>query len=420
MPRIHLIEDDPDQRELRGLLLESQGHTLVDAAGNADLVLMDLRIPTLSAGLDRIRAIKSSQSPPKLVVLSGAAAELRGTPEESMVDAILEKPCPTGKLLRTIQTLLLVLLFATLAAAQQPLTAQPAAAQPTDLKRHAPILYQRADTIGTQSDIPLLMYCEWDQNENSLTYTVIFSNEDGGTSTRDLMARWGRTTDIEYIYKVWLNTDGTASRREIQTRDHKDVAFTGPFEADRPLLVPVTRNNMVAAATEKTGQRYDFDPLLVDLREHSREYVMDLKPETWRIMGEELKRENKLRPYGIVRGEDIGNPANYAYIEFKSTQRDGGRIAVGVERQGAGRMQMSHLGKPGDTVERSGWMRIATELPPGSRLPQISQVSFSCYGKGSCLLEKIAFIELGGQRGQIVLGAPVEIKAGEQWFSRLR
>lgn len=409
MPRIHLIEDDPDQRELRGLLLESQGHTLVDAVGKADLVLMDLRIPTLSAGLDRIRAIKSSQSPPKLVVLSGAAAELRGTPEESMVDAILEKPCPTGKLFRTIQTLLLLLFFATLASAQ-----------PKDLKRHAPILYQRADTIGTQSDIPLLMYCEWDQNENSLTYTVIFSNEDGGTSTRDLMARWGRTTDIEYIYKVWLNTDGTASRREIQTRDHKDVAFAGPFEADRPLLVPVTRNNMVAAATEKTGQRYDFDPLLVDLREHSREYVMDLKPETWRIMGEELKRENKLRPYAVVRGEDISDPANYAYIEFKSTQRDGGRIAVGVERQGADRMQMSHLGKPGDTVERSGWMRIATEMPPGSRLTQISQVSFSCYGKGSCLLEKIAFIELGGQRGQIVFGAPVEIKAGEQWFSRLR
>ena len=409
MSRIHLIEDDPDQRELRGLLLESQGHTLVDATSNPDLVLMDLRIPTLSAGLNRIRAIKSSQSPPKLVVLSGAAADLRGTPEESMVDAILEKPCPTGKLLRTIQTLLLALLFATLASAQ-----------PKDLKRHAPILYQRADTIGTQSDIPLLMYCEWDQNENSLTYTVIFSNEDGGTSTRDLMARWGRTTDIEYIYKVWLNTDGSASRREIQTRDHKDVAFTGPFEEDRPLLVPVTRNNMVAAATEKTGQRYDFDPLLVDLREHSREYVMDLKPETWRIMGEELKRENKLRPYGVVRGEDISDPINYAYIEFKSTQRDGGRIAVGVERQGAGRMQMSHLGKPGDTVERSGWMRIATELPPGSHLPQISQVSFSCYGKGSCLLEKIAFIELGGQRGQIVFGAPVEIKAGEQWFSRLR
>lgn len=408
MSRIHLIEDDHDQRQLRGMLLESQGHTLVSLADNPELILMDLHIPTLSAGLDRIRTIKSSQSPPKLVVLSGAAAELRGTPEESMVDVILDKPCPTGKLFRTIQTLLLLLLFATLASAQ-----------PKDLKRHAPILYQRSDTIGTQSDIPLLMYCEWDQNENSLTYTVIFSNEDGGTSTRDLMARWGRTTDIEYIYKVWLNTDGAASRREIQTRDHKDIEFTGPFEEDRPLLVPVTRNNMVAGATEKTGQRYDFDPLLVDLREHSREYVMDLKPETWRIMGEELKRENKLRPYGVVRGEDISDPANYAYIEFKSTQRDGGRIAVGVERMGA-RMQMSHLGKAGDTVERSGWMRIATELPPGTRLPQLSQVSFSCFGKGSCLLEKIAFIELGGQRGQIVLPSPVEIKAGEQWFSKLK
>ena len=47
------------------------------------------------------------------------------------------------------------------------------------------------------------------QGRPLLQYTAIFSNEDGGTSTRALMARWGRTTDIEYIYRAWLD----ASRR---------------------------------------------------------------------------------------------------------------------------------------------------------------------------------------------------------------
>jgi len=404
-----LIEDDRDQRELRTMLLEAKGHTMVESEAAAELVLMDLRIPTIEAGLDRIRAIKNSPAPPKLVVLSGAIAELRGKPEEKMVDAILEKPCPSGKLFRTLEALLLLVLMAAAAFAQ-----------PKDLKRHAPILYQRADTIGTESDVPLVMYVEWDAREKSLTYTVIFSNEDGGTSTRDLMARWGRTTDIEYIYKVWLKEDGSALRNQIQAKDHKDIPFAGPYEGARPLLMPVTRNNMVAGAMKPTGKRYDFNPMLVDLSEHSREYVMDLKPETWKVMGEELRREGKLRAYGVVRGEDISDPANYAYAEFRSTQKEGGRVAVGYTLPGGRRVQMSHLGKAGNTVERSGLMRLATELPPGTKLAELGTVVFACYGKGSCRVEKVAFVDVKGERREVDWSGPVEIPAGEIWLSRLK
>jgi CheY-like chemotaxis protein len=408
MGRIRVVEDDRDQRELRGMLLEAKGHTLVETDEDAEIVLMDLRIPTMADGLARIRALKSSAATAKVVVLSGAVSELRGQPEEKMVDAILEKPCPSGKLFRTIQTLLMLLIAFT------------AFAQPKDLKRHAPVLYQRADTVGTESDIPLLMYVEWDQAEKSLTYTVIFSNEDGGTSTRDLMARWGRATDIEYVYKVWLAADGSALKRQIQAKDHKDIPFEGPFEGDRPLLVPVTRNNMVAGAAEKTGRRFDMAPLLVDLSEHSREYVMDLHPETWKVMGEELKREGKLRAYGEVRGEDISDPANYAYVEFRSTQKAGGRVAVGFTLPGGKKVQMSHLGKAGNTVERSGWMRLATELPPGTKLADLGTVVFACYGKGSCLVDKVAFVELKGERKGVEFATPAEIPAGEIWLSRLK
>ncbi len=406
MGRIRVIEDDRDQRELRTLLLESQGHEVVSTDAEAELILMDLRIPTLEAGRERIRVIRNSSPSPKLVVLSGAVAELRGTEEEKLVDAILEKPCPSGILLKTVAALLVL--------------AMTLLAQPPDLKRHAPILYQRADTVGTDNDIPLLMYCEWDAKDSSLTYTVIFSNEDGGTSTRDLMARWGRATDIEYIYKVWLKPDGSAVRRQIQAKDHKDVPFDGPFEGDRPVLVPVTRNNMVAGAKERTGKRFDFEPMLVDLSEHSREYVMDLKPETWKVMREELVREGKLRPYGVVRGEDISDPDNYAYLEFRSDQREGGRVAVGYRVKGSDRLRMSHLGKPGNMVERSGWMRLATELPPGTKLGDIEQVVFGCYGKGSCRVEKVSFVELKGERRSVDSSGPVEIPAGEIWFSRLK
>src|SRR5262245_31478686 len=54
----------------------------------------------------------------------------------------------------------------------------------------APIIYARPDTVGKFSDIPLLAYYESERaSANDLTYTVIFSNEDGGTQTTALMAR---------------------------------------------------------------------------------------------------------------------------------------------------------------------------------------------------------------------------------------
>lgn len=102
MARIHLLEDDRDQRELRSLLLEMHGHTLVTSPAEADLVLMDLRLPTAAAGREHIRSLHSTHPHLKIIVLTGAAHELRDTAEEPLVHAILEKPCPTGLLLKTL------------------------------------------------------------------------------------------------------------------------------------------------------------------------------------------------------------------------------------------------------------------------------------------------------------------------------
>ncbi len=408
MAKIRLLEDNEDQREIRTLLLESQGHTIVDE--QEDLLLMDLRVPTLEDGLDQIRATNALAPQTKIVVLSGYTAGLKDKEEARMVHAILDKPCPSGKLLKTIQSLLALLFVAIALNAETP----------KNWKDHAPILFERADTIGKNSDVPLLMYAEWHEAERSLTFTVIFSNEDGGTSTRSLMARWGRTTDIEYLYKVWLDANNQPTRREIQAKDHKDIPYTGPFEGLHPLLEPVTRNNMVAPATAPQGKRIALDPILVDLTNHAREYVMDQHPDLAKTAREELIRENKIRPYGIVRGEDISDPNNYAYLEFQSTQRDGARVAWGLQSKSMPNVQMSHLGVGANTVERSGWMRLALELKPGTKLNDIQTVIFACYNKGACEIQNIAFLEVAGQRRPVTLSAPRSIPAGQQWFTKLK
>jgi CheY-like chemotaxis protein len=239
---------------------------------------------------------------------------------------------------------------------------------------HAPVLYARVNTIGRFSDVPLLVYCETRPGE--LEYTVIFSNEDGGTSTRALMARWGRTADIEYVYRVFTGGDGAPLRAIIQAKDHKDVEFAGRREAFHPLLMPVTDNNMVSDAGE-SSLRFQLAPLAVRLSESSRERVMDENPATYRVMAQELHREGKLRPFGTVDGQKISDPRNYVYIEAKIANR-ASRIAAVVRLHGEARWRSSHLGRADYAIERDGWVRTTVELPPKTQPSQVAEIGFEC------------------------------------------
>lgn len=248
------------------------------------------------------------------------------------------------------------------------------AAVPEAFANHAPVLFERRSAIGKFSDIPLMTYCE-KLPDNALQYTVIFSNEDGGTSTRSLMARWGRTTDIEMVYRVWLNADGSRKKALIQSRDHKEIEFTGPFEGNHPLLIPVTENNMVAGEGP-SEVRYQPAPVLVDLSNASRETVMDAHPQTWRIMTAELVRENKLRAYGEERGETISDPRNYLYIE--ANVKPGKAAVAFAVKHTNGQYFYSHKGRTKDAINRDGWVRSTIELPPGTKASDLKSIQSLC------------------------------------------
>ena len=196
------------------------------------------------------------------------------------------------------------------------------------------MLYARLNTVGKFSDAPLLMYCERDGE--TLVYTVIFSNEDGGTSTRALMARWGRSTDIEYVYRVL-----PGGRAIVQGPDHKDMDFTGRYEGSHPLLMPVTNNNMIGEAKD-SPLRFQLTPVLVDLRDASRETVMDTNPVTYEVMAKELERERKLRPFGTVEGQKISDVRNYAYVDYLAAHTSSAMTVSVALRDG--RMFSSDLG----------------------------------------------------------------------------
>ena len=66
-------------------------------------------------------------------------------------------------------------------------------------------------------------------------YSVIFTNEDGGTATDRLMATWGRTTDIEYVYGARSTRQGKIVAEEFQGPGHEVPAFRGRHEGRHPL-----------------------------------------------------------------------------------------------------------------------------------------------------------------------------------------
>ena len=87
--------------------------------------------------------------------------------------------------------------------------------------RFAPILYGRnlAGTGGpyqtATTDTPLIAWHERipasTPGHTVMLYSYVWSNEDGGTGAVPpaLMARWGRTTDIAYVYRAYLISNGT-------------------------------------------------------------------------------------------------------------------------------------------------------------------------------------------------------------------
>jgi len=263
-----------------------------------------------------------------------------------------------------------------IAALRSPFWTWPASAAPTltaslapdsIVISHAPALWLRADTIGTSTDLPLVLYAEDLRINGSgvLRYSYIFSNEDGGTATPALLARWGRTTDIEMAYEeAW--TDGRVTASRYQAPDHHVLPYAGPREADHPSLLDATLNN-VFLDRGRSGVRVMMAPVLVDLESATRESVMDRSPWVYRRMANELIEEGKAAVYGDVR--------EYLYVDAKLTLID---TAIAAIARGAdGTWRVSDRGLKDLAVDRNGWVRIAI---PNSRMA--TDVGFVCYPKG--------------------------------------
>ena len=111
--RVLLVEDDPEIRELLGLLLRAQGYAVeaVDSAIGAaalvgrvrpDVILLDLGLPFRS-GAALLEALKADPSTAGIpVVVVSAVAEALGPRRRDLAHAVIAKPFRTDELLEAV------------------------------------------------------------------------------------------------------------------------------------------------------------------------------------------------------------------------------------------------------------------------------------------------------------------------------
>ena len=236
----------------------------------------------------------------------------------------------------------------------------------------APILHARPGTVEKFSDFPLAMYAEQHVAGESgsryqLQYTIIFTNEDGGTPTDRLMATWGRTTDIEFIYGLTEPAAGDTPREEIQAAGHRWIPFQGPREGLHPLLWVATENNMVADRGAVDAIRFAPAPQLVSLAGTAREQVMDDNPWMYAVTSAEMLREHRIDPAAAPGSGRIVDPRRYVTVEACGRVKDA-TLAFDIGVRAPGDSDIIWL--PTDTdprfrIARGGCFRGGAPMPAG-------------------------------------------------------
>jgi DNA-binding response OmpR family regulator len=113
--KILVAEDDPDQLELRSLLLSQSGFETIPARDSAaalraaakrnpDCAVVDLRFPAEEHGLGLIRELKRLNASMRIIVLTGMnAARFERLPEYALVDEVIEKGASSVRLVEIIR-----------------------------------------------------------------------------------------------------------------------------------------------------------------------------------------------------------------------------------------------------------------------------------------------------------------------------
>ncbi|MEV4115686.1 hypothetical protein [Nonomuraea sp. NPDC049695] len=260
--------------------------------------------------------------------------------------------------------------------------------------RYAPVVYGRnLSDLGTPyqnatTDTPLIAWHEAKPGtapgRTKLTYSVVWSNEDGGTNTPALMARWGRTTDIEWVYDVEVDERGNRvpGSDTYQAANHQTLRFAGRYEGDHALLETCTSNNNMCDKVSDP-MRFFLSPLRTRPADQPREHMMDTDPWTYQIMAKEMIREGKIEAASETAPAtpEVSDQRNYLYVAIKKTTdrpNTGSSwvgVSIGVRLRSGGTVYLSNHVDPTWSIQRDDPAATTVELPPGTTADDIQEIT---------------------------------------------
>jgi len=265
--------------------------------------------------------------------------------------------------------------------------ATPEAAPESRALALAPVVHVRGNAFRRFTDVPLVMWYETDATPRGtrIRYSVVFSNEDGGTPADRLMATWGRLTDIEYVLGIEMAPDGRVLEATYQGPEHKIVPYRGLVRGRHPALWVVTDNNMVADRG-KTHAVFAPVPQPFDLGGTSREAVMDANPWTYQVSSLEAVREARVREDARPCSRMLPDPRRFVYLEACAQTRDAAlTFGVAVDRGGAlewfdsdgGQKEFRIIRRPSEFP--NGCFRGAVALPADAGEAPLRALRFRAY-----------------------------------------
>jgi hypothetical protein len=270
-----------------------------------------------------------------------------------------------------------------------------ALARPSDrVAQYAPILYGRdlpeipGRFENNHTDAPLLAYHTSSKDpagRTTIEYSVIWSHQDEGTDAAALMARWGRTTDIEWIYRVTFDRRGRLVSDAYHAPDDASLPFTGAREHHHPLLRTATGDNTtlpVAPAAAVSRYRFPLDTSQSLPAGRAREVMMDANPWTYQVMAKEMAREGKLETPASADTPALSDQRDYLFAEVKKATTypvapapgSWVGVALAVQLRGSDRWFTSNHDMPDWSIQRDDAAATTIELPPGTAPAAVAAV----------------------------------------------
>jgi hypothetical protein len=241
---------------------------------------------------------------------------------------------------------------------------------------------------NNHTDVPMLAYHTTTTDEQGRTvieYTEIWSNEDGGTNTPALMARWGRTTDIEWIYRVTLGADGRPVSEVYQAPNHATLPFTGVKVDDHPVLRTATADNNMLQVDDlgaAPNLRIFPDTTQTLPAARAREAVMDANPWSYQVMAKEMVREGKVEATPSPATPEMSDQRDYLFAEAKKTTTYPQPPATGtwvgtallVKLHGDPALYASNHAVPDWSIQRDDPAATTVELPAGTTPDDVESI----------------------------------------------